>query len=126
MYDGADVDRPRHDRTPVTAQPGVLEHLLDHVGEAPAFVFDEIAVALRLPPVVHDAGRQVLRGGANHRERRPQFVRDRGDEVHLLRRQALRPARVDDNQRDARHQHAENPETQQQIAPPSLFDRGIE
>ena len=82
------------------------------------FVFDQIAVPPRLCRVVHDARRKILRGRSDDRERRPQLVRDRRDEVHLLRGQPFRSARVDDDEADAGDEHAENAEAQPQIAAP--------
>ena len=57
---------------------------------------------------MNDAVREILTGGADHRERRAQLVRDRRDELELLARKLLRPARRDDQQRHAGGEHAEN------------------
>ena len=85
----ADIDRARRRETPLPLEACVLEHLLDHVGEPAPFGFDQIAVPPGLRRLVHDAGRQILRGRPDDGQRRPQFVRHRRDEVHLLRGQPL-------------------------------------
>ena len=77
-----------HARLP-PLETGVVEHLLDHVGQPPAFVVDQLAVAARLGGVGHHAGREVLRRGPDDGERRAQFVRHGGHEVHLARGQLL-------------------------------------
>ena len=72
--DRADIGGPRADEPTRVAHPGVREHLLDHVREPPSLFLDQIAVLSCLFCVVDDARRQILRGGPDHRERRPKFV----------------------------------------------------
>ena len=105
-------------RTALARQARVLEHLLDHVGEAPSLGLDQIAVPPRLVALVDDTGGQILRRRSNHRQRRAQLVRDGGHEVHLLRRQFFGAARVEQDETGAGRQHAENAEAQPQVAMP--------
>ena len=99
-HDRAGVRGSRADESAGVAHAGVRQHLLDHVREPPAFLFDEIAVPPRLRRFVDDARREILRGRSNHGERRAKLVRDRGDEVHLLRGQPFRSPRVEDDETD--------------------------
>ena len=63
---------------------GVLEHALDHFAEPAGLALDHLAVAFHAVDAADDALRQVLGGGLDHGDRRAKFVRDAGDEFHLL------------------------------------------
>ena len=81
-----------------------------------------IIAGLELP----DAGGKVLRRRSNHRHGRPKLVRDRGHEVHLLRRKFLGTTRVDQDETGTGCQHTENSEAQPQIAMPDPAHRRIQ
>ena len=85
--------------------PGELEDLLDHLGQPAPFTADELAVLPHLRIVVDDPVGEVVGGRPDHGERRPQLVRYRRDELHLLPRQVLRAARADDQEPDADAEH---------------------
>ena len=69
----------------------VLQDPLHHLAKPFRFSLQQLTVALHAIPG-DDAMREVFRGGANHRHRRAQLVRDTGDEFHLLARETMRAA----------------------------------
>ena len=69
--------------------PRVLQDALHHLAEPLRFGLQQLTVALHAIAADH-AMRKVVRGRANHRDRRAQLVRDTGDELHLLTRETLR------------------------------------
>ena len=90
------------------ADAGKLHHALDHVAEPPSFGLDQRTVALDLHAVGDDAVGEVFAGGTDDRERRPQLVRDRGDELHLLPRQPLLALGGRQDEHQARRQESEH------------------
>src|SRR5262249_40302558 len=83
---------------------GEFQNLLDHSRQPATFVADQLAVASDLVTIVNYAVGQVLRRRADHGQRRAQFVRDSGDELHLLGCQTLGAATGQHDEPDARAQ----------------------
>ena len=95
---------------PAAFDAGVEQHALDGVGEPARFGLDARPVLLHARGIGDEAVGEVLRRGADHRDRRAQLVRDGGDELHLLARESLGALGGDGQHRDAREhqqQHAE-------------------
>src|SRR5262245_60213847 len=95
---------------------GEFQDLLDHPGQPAPFVANQSAVAFDLIAAVDHAVRQVFRRRTNHGQRRAQFVRDSGDEFHLLRREPLGAATGQHYKADARAQQQQNAEADCEIA----------
>ena len=87
---------------------------------------------MREPVLLHARGirdeavGEVLRRGANHRHRRAQLVRDRGDELHLLARESLGALGGDGEHRDAGEHQQQHTEAEREVAESSRRDRGLE
>ena len=60
--------------------------------------------------------RDIFRRGTDDRQGRAQFVRDRGDEIHLQLGKPLRSRAGDDQDRHADDQQEKNPKADRQIA----------
>ena len=121
-----DVDAGARAHRRARADAGELHHALDHVAEPAPFGFDQRAVALHLRAVGDDAVGEVLAGRADDRERRPQLVRHRGDELHLLPRQPPLPLRRRQREHEARRQQSEHAEADREVAPPRARDDRLE
>ena len=104
----------------------VLQHALDHLAEPPRLALHDLAVLLHAVGVADHALRQVLRGRADHGDRRAQLVRDAGHELHLLA--ASRCARRDAwrQQRHADRQQQQHAEADAQVAPAHAGDGRLE
>src|SRR5262245_35386209 len=95
---------------------GEFQNLLDHSGQPAPFVADQSTVAFYLIAAVDHAVGQVFRRRTDHRQRRAQFVRDSGDEFHLLRREPLGAATGQHYKADARAQQQQNAEVDREVA----------
>ena len=61
-----------------------MQDAFDHFGEAAGLAFDHRPVTFHAIDAADDALRQVLGGGLDDGDRRTKFMRDAGDEFHLL------------------------------------------
>ena len=74
----------------------------------------------------HDAVGEVLGGGSDDRQRRPELVGHRRDEFHLLLREPLRTACRQEQQRHAGAENTEDAGAHEQVAPPGDGHRRLE
>ena len=85
-----------------------VEDLLDHLGEPAGLVPDDASILLHSLRVGHDAVREVLPGGADHRHRGAELVRHAGHELELALGQAPRPLGGDHDQDDTHSEESED------------------
>jgi hypothetical protein len=75
---------------------------------------------------VDDAVREIVGGRADDGERRAELVRNRRDELELLPREILGPARREDQESDADAEESEDAGADEQVAAPDEVDRVLE
>ena len=92
------------------------KNLLNHFKQLPGLAADHGAILFQLLSSLDHAVGDIFRRGTDHGQRRPQFVRNRRDEIHLQLGEPLRARAGDDQNRDADHQQEEHAKTDRQIA----------
>src|SRR5688572_21494141 len=98
------------------SRAGEFQNLFDHSGQPAAFVAYQSAVAFDLIAVIDHAVSQIFRRRTNYSQRRAQFMRNPGDEFHLLRREPLGAAARKHYEADAHSQQQQNAETDREVA----------
>src|SRR5688572_289352 len=108
------------------SRAGEFQNLFDHSGQPAAFVAYQSAVAFDLIAVIDHAVSQIFRRRTNYSQRRAQFMRNPGDEFHLLRREPLGAAARKHYEADAHSQQQQNAETDREVAAASVRHGGFE
>src|SRR5262245_10250431 len=103
-----------------------LQNPLDHSGQPAPFITNQAAIAFDLRAVVNYTVGQVLRRRTDYCERRAQFMRYSGDELHLLCCEALGTAAGQDDEADARAQQQKNTEADREVAAARICHVGFE
>ena len=120
------VDRAAQTSGRAGGHPGKLHDPLDHVGQPSAFGAKKRSVLLNLSFALHHPVCEVLARGADNGKRRPQFVRDRRHEFHLLTRERVLALGGRDDEEDAPREETEDAKAECKIPPSRAGDQRIE